>query len=197
MPVGRPIEFDRDQVVDAAMRAFWTKGYEATSLANLLEMTGLSKSSFYQSFGGKQQMFGQCITTYADQMVQKLQDRLAASPTPLAFIRTTLTEIASEGARTVSPLGCLVMNTASEFGRRDPDFSRWVDESMARVRAVMEVALARAQAEGEVSDTPTPAVQAIYLMMSIAGLRTMAKAGTPLEAMLLTVDMVLASLRRG
>ncbi|PKO40546.1 MAG: TetR/AcrR family transcriptional regulator [Betaproteobacteria bacterium HGW-Betaproteobacteria-3] len=196
MPLGRPIEFNPDHVVNAAMQAFWSKGYEATSLTDLLAATGLSKSSFYQSFGGKQQMFGRCITTYVDQMVGKFQSQLADEASPLAFVRATLTAIASEGADTRSPLGCLVMNTASEFGRRDPAFSGWVDDGMARVGTVMEAALARAQALGEVAATQPPAVQAAYVMSSIAGLRTMVKAGTPLPMMLSVVDMVTASLRR-
>lgn len=87
MAIGRPIEFNPDEVVGAAMRAFWAKGYEATSLQDLLHATRLSKSSLYQAFGGKQLLFGRCMESYTDQMVAMLRERLANSATPLAFIR--------------------------------------------------------------------------------------------------------------
>lgn len=51
--VGRPRQFDEEQVLDAAMKAFWAKGYESTSLADLVEVTGLHKGSLYQAFGDK------------------------------------------------------------------------------------------------------------------------------------------------
>ena len=119
MATGRPIEFDPDEVVASATAAFWSKGYEATSLQDLLDATGLSKSSLYQSFGGKQQLFGRCISAYTDRMVALLLERLGDSDSAMQFIDSVLTEIGSEGARGRRPIGCLVMNTASEFGQRE------------------------------------------------------------------------------
>lgn len=195
MTTGRPIEFDPGEVISAATQAFWAKGYEATSMQNLLEATSLSKSSLYQAFGGKRQLFSKCISAYTDQMVGMLQERLTSSRTPLEFIRSTLVEIGSEGAGGKPPVGCLIINTASEFGQRDPEFSEWVDIGISRIRAVMEKAVDRAQRSGEIPKTRSASVLADYLMSSIAGLRTMVKAGTPTKKLLGVVDMVLNSLR--
>lgn len=195
MATGRPIEFDPDAVLGAAMRAFWSKGYEATSMQDLLEATKLSKSSLYQAFGGKQQMFGRCIARYTDQMVMQLRERLEASESPLEFIRTTLTEIASEGLATSTPRGCLIMNTAMEFGQRDPDFAQWVGIGIARIRAVIELALERGQKSGEFTRARSAALLADYLMSSIAGLRTMVKAGKRPKSVLNIVDVIVGSLR--
>jgi TetR/AcrR family transcriptional repressor of nem operon len=194
MPIGRPIQFNPDEVVGAATRAFWAKGYEATSLQDLLEATSLSKSSLYQAFGGKRQLFGRCLESYTDQMVAMLRDRLESSPTALAFIKDTLTDIATEGARTKVPRGCLLTNTASEFGQRDPLFADWVDVGIGRIRAVLELAVRRAQAKGEVTKDRSAAALADYLMSSIAGLRTMVKAGTRPKALQGVVDVVLKTI---
>ncbi|MBI5718823.1 MAG: TetR/AcrR family transcriptional regulator [Burkholderiales bacterium] len=195
MATGRPIEFDPDRVVGAATRAFWAKGYEATSLQDLLEATHLSKSSLYQAFGGKQQLFGRCIAAYTDRMVAMLRQRLESSDTPLGFIRTTLVEIGSEGAHKEPPIGCLIMNTAAEFGQREPVFAEWVDAGITRIRAVMEKALERGQRAGEVTRSRSAAALADYLMSSIAGLRTMVKAGTPTKKVLNVVDLVVSTLK--
>jgi TetR/AcrR family transcriptional repressor of nem operon len=194
MAVGRPIQFNPDDVVGAAMRAFWAKGYEATSLQDLLEATSLSKSSLYQAFGGKKQLFGRCVESYTDQMVAMLRDRLANSSTELAFIKDTLTDIATEGARTKAPQGCLLMNTAAEFGQRDPHFAGWVEVGMGRIRAVMELAVRRSQAKGQMTQERSAATLADYLMSVIAGLRTMVKAGTPPKTLRGVVDVVLKTI---
>lgn len=195
MSTGRPIQFEPDQVIAAATAAFWSKGYEATSLQDLLHATGLSKSSLYQSFGGKQQLFGRCITAYTDRMVTLLLERLGASGSAMQFIHAVLTETGSEGAHGRRPLGCLVMNTASEFGRRDPAFAEWVDSGIARVRAVMLRAIEQGQRAGEISRSRSAAVLADYLMSSIAGLRTMVKAGTPTRKVLGVVDLIVCTLK--
>lgn len=195
MATGRPIEFDPDQVVASATAAFWSKGYEATSLQDLLDATGLSKSSLYQSFGGKQQLFGRCISAYTDRMVALLLERLGGSGSAMQFICTVLTEIGSEGAHGRRPIGCLVMNTASEFGQREPVFAEWVDSGISRVRAVMLRAIEQGQRAGEISRSRSAAALADYLMSSIAGLRTMVKAGTPTRKVLGVVDLVVSTLK--
>lgn len=195
MATGRPIEFDPDQVVASAMAAFWSKGYEATSLLDLLDATGLSKSSLYQAFGGKQQLFGRCISAYTDRMVAMLLQRLGSSQSAIQFIEAVLTEIGSEGDNGRRPVGCLVMNTASEFGQRDPVFAEWVDSGIARVRAVMLHAVEQGQRSGEISRSRSAAALADYLMSSVAGLRTMVKAGTPTKKVLGVVDLVVSTLK--
>ena len=63
--VGRPREVDEDAVLEAARDAFWQKGYEATSLADLCQCTGLHKGSLYQSFGDKHALFMRALQRYA------------------------------------------------------------------------------------------------------------------------------------
>ena len=53
MKLGRPLEYDREEVVEIAMHLFWHRGFERTSLKDLLDATKISKSSFYYAFGGK------------------------------------------------------------------------------------------------------------------------------------------------
>lgn len=194
MAIGRPIEYDLQQVLEAATHAFWAKGYEATSMEDLLTATQLSKSSLYQAFGGKQALFGRCIAAYNDRMVAQLRQRLDASASPLAFIKSTLLEVAREGAANPEPMGCLVMNTAAEFGQREPEFAAWVDAGITRVRAVLELALKRAQAAGEIGKTRSARVLADYLMTVVAGLRTRVKAGAPAKTLAGVVDLAVSTL---
>ena len=66
MNTGRPLEYDPAEALDAAMQAFWRRGYQGTSMRELLDATGLSKSSFYQAFGSKEGAFEQALVQYCD-----------------------------------------------------------------------------------------------------------------------------------
>ena len=91
--VGRPREFDEEQVLDAAMKAFWAKGYEATSLADLVSVTGLHKGSLYQAFGDKHSLFIQTLNRYLQNVRQHKNQMLEAAETPIGGIRAVSTRV--------------------------------------------------------------------------------------------------------
>src|SRR5690348_5749857 len=84
--MGRTKEFDRDQVLRKAMTVFWKKGYEATSIPDLLEAMGLSRSSLYETFQDKQSLYYEAIQHYK-KLSQRKRDVLIAAPTAIEGIR--------------------------------------------------------------------------------------------------------------
>src|SRR5210317_1187307 len=86
-PVGRPRGFDEAKVLDAAMEVFWRKGYESTSLADLLEATGLHKGSLYQAFGDKHTLFISALRRYLEGMRSRKNVLLRETESPLEGIR--------------------------------------------------------------------------------------------------------------
>lgn len=72
MKLGRPLEYDREEVVEISMHLFWHRGFERTSLKDILDATKISKSSFYYAFGGKDQLFEQCLDRYCDIQMEYL-----------------------------------------------------------------------------------------------------------------------------
>ena len=159
------------------MQIFWRHGYEATSLTMLIESMRLSKSSFYQAFESKEVLFQRCLTHYADDLVATMMASLECAPSGLAFLRATLLGVADESPVAEGPRGCLVMNTANEFGQRQPTFARLVARHAGRFERVFEHALERAEREGEWVATSSRRSMARYLVSSLSGLKTMAKAG--------------------
>jgi len=74
--LARTPEFDQEQVLDAALHAFWRKGYEATTLSDLLEATGLARQSLYNTFGDKRALFLASLRRYADVGIGRLSEAL-------------------------------------------------------------------------------------------------------------------------
>ncbi|MEM9189252.1 MAG: TetR/AcrR family transcriptional regulator [Myxococcota bacterium] len=171
------------------MQLFWSQGYDATSLQQLLDSTGLSKSSLYASLGNKRSLFLKCLDRYRGFMEKSLRADLDAAPTALHFVRSTLTNVVNEGSLK-RPRGCFVTNTATEFGQIDPGVAEAIAESFAHFRGVFEDAIARGQADGSIGAGDRTGL-ATYLITAMNGLRTMVKAGTERALLIQTVHITL------
>lgn len=174
---GRPLEFDPDAALDAAMQVFWRNGYENTSMQDLLEAMQISKSSLYQAFSGKQALFERCMARYGDYMIGTLREALQASPSGLGFVRQFLESVLDEARGVCEARGCLVLNTANEFARRDPRIAEAVSQGLNRFHEVLLAAVERAQQEGDIPPERNAEMLASYLVSSMSGLKTMSKAG--------------------
>ncbi|NUR85018.1 MAG: helix-turn-helix transcriptional regulator [Nonomuraea sp.] len=111
--MARPRTFDEGTAVEAAMRAFWRAGYEATSTADLCEATGLGRSSIYNTFAGKHDLFERALTRYMEVKDGELEEVLEGDLPPLEKVRVLLWQAVDE------PLGCLVVNSMVELAPHD------------------------------------------------------------------------------
>lgn len=177
MNIGRPREFDSDQALRAAMQVFWSKGYEATSLTDLIEAMKISKSSFYQTFQGKHQLFENCIVHYQDRFISDMTDALEKAKTGRAFIEKTFNEMADKAKPNCDRRGCLIVNCVSEFAQKDPVIAALITKSIQKITDVFLTAIKRAQQEGDISKNKNPRPLARYLLSSMHGLTAMVKAG--------------------
>ncbi len=169
--VGRPREFDVDEVLDAAMHAFWARGYEATSLRDLMEATGLHKGSLYQAFGDKHQLFLRALERYLAEMRRQKTEMLATASTPLEALSLTghaMIEIADADAS--SPKGCMALNTLVELAPHDPQVQRIMMAHVDSMRRSLEEVVAAAQAAGELRTQPSPAAITQMMMTFMSGI---------------------------
>ena len=160
--------------MQAAMEQFWASGYEATSLPDLLDATQLSRSSLYQAFGGKQALFERCLEHYLADRLETMGKALEATPDGRSFIAGTLGRTA-EDARSGRPRGCLVMNSAAEFGQGRGPLSRKVGACIDAFAGLFAEAVRRGQADGSVASRQDPVLLGRYFVTVMAGLRTLVK----------------------
>jgi len=194
MNIGRPREFDTDQALQAAMQVFWSKGYEATSLADLITAMNISKSSFYQTFENKHQLFQNCINYYQDRFISDLIDSLKKAKTGRTFIEDTFMSMAEKARPKSDRRGCLILNCVSEFAQKDPVISKIITKSIQQMTDVFLSAVKRAQQEGGIPANKKPLPLARYLLSSMNGLTTMIKAGAGTTEIKEVTQVVLAAL---
>src|SRR6202167_1789734 len=113
--MGRPREFDTDAALEKAMRLFWTKGYEGTSVADLTETLGISRPSLYAAFGDKQSMFRAALERYAAGPEGYVAAALG-KPTAREVAEQPLKGAADLQASPRNPCGCLTVNGAIACG---------------------------------------------------------------------------------
>src|SRR5580698_3850049 len=107
--MGRPREFDTDAALEKAMRLFWAKTYEGTSVADLTETVGISRPSLYAAFGDKQSLFRAALERYAAGPASYVAVALG-KPTAREVAEQLLRGAADLQASTRNPGGCLTVN---------------------------------------------------------------------------------------
>ena len=154
------------------MEAFWRKGYEATSLADLTKTTGLNKASLYRVFGDKHQLFKSALQNYADMEFREVQTVISQSATPLQNIRAIVNKIIADFAH---EKGCMMINSLVELGPHDEEVAQMLRGfSEQRVTALTGM-IGQAQAAGEIRTELEPATLARSMMIALAGSAAMAK----------------------
>ncbi|MBS9402838.1 TetR/AcrR family transcriptional regulator [Halomonas sp. TRM85114] len=196
MTRGRPIAFSPDEAASAAMQVFWARGYDNASTRDLLEAMRLSRSSLYQAFGNKEQLFLESLRRYREALVGRLGRRLEAAPSAMAFLEDLFRETAGEAGSERAALGCLIFNSTSELGQRGDLPAQHARQSIAAITALFHRALEQAQAAGDIAPDQDTRALASYLTMGMAGLRTLLKSGADAEQARQAVELLLAGLRR-
>ncbi|WP_438957502.1 TetR/AcrR family transcriptional regulator [Porticoccus sp.] len=195
MNLGRPREFDIDRTLESATRQFWAVGYEATSLQDLLRVMRLSKSSLYQTFGNKQQLFIQCLDHYRKSMVVQLEEKLAANNSAKGFLREFLEDIVAEAQQKTGRKGCLLVNTANELSHRIPEVQLAVAEGAGAVLKVFHRAMELAVEQGDIASSASLESLVNFYFSGASGLRTMVKAGVDKRELEPVVALIMDSIK--
>jgi TetR/AcrR family transcriptional repressor of nem operon len=176
----RTKEFETDEIADAAMQVFWRRGYAATSVQDLVDGTGLSRSSLYSTFQNKQGLYQQALQRYELLTTLNNVKLLSGSGSPKALIRQLLINVVEDELNDSEHKGCLVANACLELAGHDEDVFQFVASNLQKLQHALESLLIKAQQSGEISSTQNPRALASFFVNTIQGLRVLGK-GSPLE----------------
>lgn len=176
----RTKEFETDEIADAAMQVFWRRGYAATSVQDLVDGTGLSRSSLYSTFQNKQGLYQQALQRYELLTTLNNVKLLSGSGSPKALIRQLLINVVEDELNDSEHKGCFVANACLELAGHDEDVAQFVVSNLQKIQHALESLLIKAQQSGEISSTQNPRALASFFVNTIQGLRVLGK-GSPLE----------------
>lgn len=176
----RTKEFETDKIADAAMQVFWRRGYAATSVQDLVDGTGLSRSSLYSTFQSKQGLYQKALQRYELLTTLNNVELLSGSGSPKVLIRQLLLNIVEDELNDSEHKGCLIANACLELAGHDEDVSKFVISNLQKIQHALENLLIKAQQSGEISSNQNPRALASFFVNTIQGLRVLGK-GSPLE----------------
>jgi TetR/AcrR family transcriptional repressor of nem operon len=174
--MARKPEFDRDAVLQNAMGAFWEHGYEATSMADLLKVTGLSKSSLYAGFGDKHALFVATYDLYRSRRAENMTRVLAAHPAPQG-IRAFFDEVVGTGTEDWQRFGCMTTNQAAELAQSDTAVCTRVAEDHQLLEDAFTDHLRAGQDGGTVPAAVDARAAASALVTAFSGFQLTVRAG--------------------
>jgi AcrR family transcriptional regulator len=168
--MGRPKRYDRDDVLVAARDLFWERGYEATSVSDLERRTGLNRSSLYQEFGSKHDLFEAALDCYADRVITQLLAGLRSDDATLDTVAGLFTRLAKlfRSQTALATRGCLMVNATAELAAHDQRIRPAAAKYRDQLRASFKAALSRAAQNGEI-DANTVATRAKLLTATLMG----------------------------
>lgn len=191
--MSRTKEFRPEEALDAAVQLFWCRGYEATSMRDLLDGMGIGRGSFYDTFGDKRTLFLAALDRFEHVRTSWIDEALEGSGLDgieEVFRRTIEGVVRFEPRR-----GCLLANTAVELAPHDPEVAARISRHVRHTEEAFAGALVRAQGVGEIPEHSDPKVLARFLVSNLHGLRVLARAGSDRETLEDAARVALKALR--
>lgn len=174
--MSRTKDFDPDTVLQKALELFWERGYEATSMTDLVEHLGIARASIYATFGGKHDLYVRALDRYVQARDPGLVEALSQPGPALPAIRSLIEAYADESVCDERRRGCMLVNAAVELVPRDPQAARRVETSWSTLETALTSALTRARAQGEIAAERDPRAVARFLLVVLQGMRVLGRA---------------------
>ena len=184
-------QFDRNEVLGRAMTVFWRNGYQATSIQDLVEATGVNRGSLYTTFSDKRGLFLAVLDHYSERIARPTMAELN-DPDPRRAIEAMFESIIRRTSDPTWPRGCLNTNTSLECPGAGDDIGRKIAERLSQQESAIYQVLRRAQSEGSLGPEQDARALARFFVGVAQGLNVVNKAA-PDPAML--KDMVKVAMR--
>lgn len=168
--------FDTESTLTKAMEAFWVRGYEATSMQDLVDCMGIGRGSLYATFGDKRSLFIQALQLYDRRhrrdWTARLSELQSGRSAIMAVFDGVIVATIDGGCRN----GCLLMNTALELSPHDEEIGEIVSQCLVHMEAFFVEQLERAKEDGEVSPDLCSDETAKILLALLVSLRVFTRA---------------------
>jgi TetR/AcrR family transcriptional regulator, transcriptional repressor for nem operon len=181
--MARTKDFDEGEVLAKAIKLFWQKGYNGTSMQDLVDGLGISRSSIYDTFGDKHQLYLKALCTYRQNQVVIRDQILNASVPAKAAIRQLMDLTIDQMIRDKQHKGCFLINSAVENAPHDKETNAIICQNDQEVENAFYEVIKRGQSNGEIAGKQDPRALARFLFNNIVGIQVTAKSATDKTAL--------------
>lgn len=195
--MARPREFDEAVVLEAAIQCFWDKGFEATSMRDLIDRMGITSASVYNAFGDKRALYRKALAHYLERSFGERVIRLEASVPPRQAIEMFFVEVIDRSMSDSLHRGCMMVNSALEAVPDAPEAQDIIDDFLTRAEDFFHRRVQAGQDDGSISPAQTAQDLGRLLLSVLLGIRVLARAKPERALLESIVRPVLALLDAG
>ncbi|MEM7365557.1 MAG: TetR/AcrR family transcriptional regulator [Pseudomonadota bacterium] len=186
--MGRKKSYDREELIGKAVDLFRDHGYANTTAEKLSSALGVNRYGIYAEFGSKQGLFEAALKRYEQENVERNFGPLERPGAGVDEIRTLFEFFGQADRSPAFGRGCLLCNTAVEFGPDDPGGDKFIAHYFKRIENAFLSALQNAASEGEINDTVDVSKEADFFTATVLGLFVMLRAQAPARLIKNAVD---------
>lgn len=192
--MARPSSFDREAAIEAAMQQMWRNGYEGSSVKAISEKLGITRSSYYNAFGSREELFKEALAVYFAQSPDAvLHGELPDTPI-LVLLTRTFRAICKARASDPEARGCLAINSLTELDTTHDALGVMIANAVLHSAARLEELLKLAVEKGELAKQTDVHAMALALQNLMVGLNVFSKALRDENELWLTASTTLKAL---
>ena len=190
---GRPLSFDREVVLERAMRMFWQQGYETTSVGDLTSAMGITAPSLYTAFGDKEGLYRETLERYRTRRGDYTECLMSNPTDTREVIRTLLISAANTLSCPDTPSGCMIVLSGVNCSPQSVDIQQMLADCRTDFETDLMARIQHGVNYGDVPASASPAALAKFYSTVLAGMSMQARDGASHDALLALCDLAMAA----
>ncbi|MDT8279601.1 MAG: TetR/AcrR family transcriptional regulator [Erythrobacter sp.] len=186
--------FDVETTLTRAMQVFWARGYEATSMQDLVTATGVNRASIYATYGDKRALFLSALKKYDIDIRRRMFEQLGASQPPVEAITTVFDRFIDQTKVPQGNWGCFIVNTALELAAHDSEIAELVNAAQDDIEAFFLAMIRKGQQDGAFAADRDAGQLAHQALAAMLGMLVMIRSRPDADTLATIRDGVLKSL---
>jgi TetR/AcrR family transcriptional regulator, transcriptional repressor for nem operon len=173
--MARSKNFDAKEIIAQAIQVFWLKGYQATSVEDLVSFLGINRQSMYDTFGDKHQLFKLALQTYREYYGEMTIKSVLGEGSIRTKLFNLLNGIIEAHQQDPTQKGCMLVNAATELAAQDAEIAQIVAENQQKIESALAQALLEAQQEGQISTKYSAQALAAFFFNTFSGMQVLVR----------------------
>lgn len=189
-------QFNQEEVLEKAVQLFWKQGFAATSMQDLVNHLGLSRSSIYDTFKDKDTLFNRALEHYVAQskgVFASVEKVIAGDLNSRVFIERLLKQMARESLEDPERKGCFASNSTAECANNNPEVAALLVTNKERFVSTMEMVIDAGKSRNEILSTKPSSVLAFYIFTFLNGMRIMSKIDSDINNIHQSIEMLMSA----
>jgi len=172
---GREKQFNHDEALENALNVFWAKGFEATSMQELVDAMGVNRASMYQSYGNKDKLFNSAFDAYRQASLRFIEEQLSIDDSAIKSLKQLLVTLTTKSLDN-NYSGCFVGNSAAELAPHNAEVAEKIRQFWLQLESLISLSLHKAVTQNELSDKADVQQLASFINSILQGLLIKTKA---------------------